>query len=60
MKKPLSILLSCILLLSLTACGQKEAPAPEGPAESEVPSVRTVTDSFAREVTIPAEVKTFF
>ena len=58
MKKPLSILLSCILLLSLTACGQKEAPAPEGPAESEVPSVRTVTDSFGREVTIPAEVKT--
>ena len=58
MKKLFSILLVCILLLSLAACGQKEAPAPEEPAESEAPVTRTVTDSFGREVTIPAEVKT--
>ena len=57
MKKLFSILLSCILLLSLAACGQKETPAPEEPAESEAPATRTVTDSFGREVTIPAEVK---
>ena len=48
MKKLFSILLSCILLLSLAACGQKEAPAPEEPAESEAPVTRTVTDSFGR------------
>ena len=58
MKKLFSILLSCILLLSLTACGQKGAPAPEKPSESETPAARTVTDSFGREVTIPSEVKT--
>ena len=58
MKKLFSILLSCILMLSLAACGQKEAPAPEKPAEPETTATRTVTDSFGREVTIPAEVKT--
>ena len=57
MKKLLSILLSCILPLSLAACGQKEAPVPEETAP-ETPAARTVTDSFGREVTIPAEVKT--
>ena len=57
MKKLFSVLLSCILLLSLAACGQKEVPAP-GEAEPETPATRTVTDSFGREVTIPAEVKT--
>ena len=46
MKKLFSILLVCILLLSLAACDQKEAPAPEEPAESEAPVTRTVTDSF--------------
>ena len=55
MKKLLSILLSCLLLLSLAACGQKAAPIQEEEAET---ATRIVVDSFGREVTLPAEVKT--
>ena len=50
MKRFLSILL---LLLLLSACGQsRTAPSDEAPA------IRVVTDSFGREVTIPAQVQT--
>ena len=55
MKKLLSILLSCLLLLSLAACGQKAAPIQEEEPET---ATRIVVDSFGREVTLPAEVKT--
>lgn len=58
MKKVLFALCACILLLSLTACGQTDGPASGEPDGPEMSAVRTVTDSFGREVTIPAEVKT--
>lgn len=55
MKKIVSALLFCALLLSLAACSQKSPTAQE--TEPESSAARTVTDSFGREVTIPAEVK---
>ena len=55
MKKLLSILLSCVFVLSLAACGQESSPAQ---AEETEAAARTVTDSFGREVTIPDQVKT--
>lgn len=57
LKKMLSLLLIALMLLSLAACGQEAAPA-EKPSAAPEAAVRTVTDSFGREVTIPAEVKT--
>lgn len=61
MKRFTSIsLLLLLLLLSLPACGQSMPPAEaNAPAENEMPEAptRTVTDSFGREVEIPAEVK---
>ena len=54
MKKIVSALLFCALLLSLAACSQKSPTAQE--TEPESSAARTVTDSFGREVTSPAEV----
>lgn len=54
MKHLLSLLLVSLMLLSLSACGQETVPAREEPEAA----VRTVVDSFGREVAIPDQVKT--
>ena len=46
MKKIVSALLFCALLLSLAACSQKSPTAQE--TEPESSAARTVTDSFVR------------
>lgn len=38
MKKVTSILLACVMLLALAACGQQAAPATEAPQATEAPT----------------------
>ena len=53
MKKLFAILLSLVMLLSLAACGAKEAPAPTEEAKAEAPADINIIPMAMQEILQP-------
>lgn len=64
MKKLLALLMACVMVFGLCACGSSApaeapaaiAPAADEPPAAEAPSTQIVMDSLGREVEVPLEV----